>query len=47
VLDRTGAAAARRRLNEALARLAEEGMEAPGGRLPAPVGGDRLMLAGE
>ncbi|PWJ19280.1 phosphoadenosine phosphosulfate reductase [Jannaschia seohaensis] len=46
--DRTGAASARRRLNEALARLKEEGKRPPAGREPAPDSDSgRLLLAGE
>jgi hypothetical protein len=47
MLDRTGAASARRRLNEALARLAEQGVAPPRGRRPAPAGGDRMLVMGK
>jgi hypothetical protein len=46
MLDRTGAPAARRRLNEALARLEEAGMPAPAGRRPAPIERGRMLLVG-
>lgn len=46
--DRTGSPAARRRLNDALARLREDGREPPPGRSPAPdADRGRLLLAGE
>ncbi|MGB3409102.1 MAG: phosphoadenosine phosphosulfate reductase [Jannaschia sp.] len=48
VLDATGSDPARRRLNDALSQLRDQGREAPAGRRPAPPQTrDRMLLAGE
>ena len=48
MLDATGAPAARRRLNDALAQLETQGRPAPAGRRPtAPAERPRMLLAGE
>ena len=48
MLDATGAPAARRRLNDALAQLEAQGRPAPAGRRPtAPAERPRMLLAGE
>jgi hypothetical protein len=47
MLEQTGAPAARRRLNDALARLAEAGIAPPAGLKPRPVTPATMLLAGE
>ena len=47
MLDKTGDPVARRRLNDALARLDEAGIAPPAGREPRPAAPGRMLLAGE